>query len=49
MTPPAAVRMRRIEKRFGAVHANQAVDLTVPAGTVHRNVGENRARKSTQM
>ena len=48
MTSPA-VSMRRIDKRFGAVHANRAVDLTVRAGTVHGLVGENGAGKSTLM
>jgi general nucleoside transport system ATP-binding protein len=42
-----AVSMRAIEKRFAAVHANRAVDLTVRAGTVHGIVGENGAGKST--
>ena len=43
MNAPAAVELRRIDKRFGAVHANRAVDLTVRAATVHGLVGENGA------
>ncbi|MCM0608332.1 MAG: ABC transporter ATP-binding protein [Ideonella sp. WA131b] len=49
MSSPPAVAMRHIEKRFGAVHANRDVNLTVAAGTVHGIVGENGAGKSTLM
>lgn len=49
MTTAPAVAMRHIEKRFGAVHANRDVALTVAAGTVHGIVGENGAGKSTLM
>jgi len=46
---PLAVRMTGIDKRFGAVQANKAVNLSVTAGTVHGIVGENGAGKSTLM
>ncbi|MBA4174966.1 MAG: heme ABC transporter ATP-binding protein [Leptothrix sp. (in: Bacteria)] len=46
---PPAVLMRGIDKRFGAVHANRAVQLRVARGTVHGIVGENGAGKSTLM
>ena len=49
MLPTPAVQMRGIDKRFGAVHANRDVHLTVAAGTVHGIVGENGAGKSTLM
>ena len=46
---PSAIELRKIEKRFGAVHANRAVDLAVSRGTIHGIVGENGAGKSTLM
>ncbi len=47
--PAPAVLMRGIDKRFGAVQANRAVDLVVPKGSIHGIVGENGAGKSTLM
>ncbi len=56
-TPPAdaapagvpALELRGIDKRFGPVHANRAVDLVVAPGSVHGLIGENGAGKSTLM
>jgi len=41
------VRLRGIEKRFGAIRALGGVDLELYAGEVHALVGENGAGKST--
>ncbi len=41
------VELRHIHKRFGAVHANNDVSLTVRPGKVHGLLGENGAGKST--
>ncbi|MSU70325.1 MAG: ABC transporter ATP-binding protein [Opitutaceae bacterium] len=46
---PPALELRNIDKRFGAVHANRAINFTVAQGTVHGLVGENGAGKSTLM
>lgn len=45
----AALELRGIDKRFGPVHANRAVSLAIPPGTVHGIIGENGAGKSTLM
>jgi simple sugar transport system ATP-binding protein len=44
-----AIELIKINKRFGAVHANRDIDLQVKRGTVHGIVGENGAGKSTLM
>jgi general nucleoside transport system ATP-binding protein len=43
------IELRNITKRFGAVLANDGVNLTVAPGTIHSIVGENGAGKSTAM
>ncbi len=43
------IEMRGITKRFGAVLANQNINLAIPANTIHAIVGENGAGKSTIM
>ncbi|WP_116653261.1 ABC transporter ATP-binding protein [Pelagibacterium sediminicola] len=46
---PLAIELRKINKRFGPVHANKDIDLAVKRGSVHGIVGENGAGKSTLM
>ncbi len=43
----AAVELRGIDKRFGAVQANRSVSLTLHRGSIHGLIGENGAGKST--
>ena len=44
-----AIELIGIDKRFGAVHANNNVNLRVERGVIHGIVGENGAGKSTLM
>jgi simple sugar transport system ATP-binding protein len=44
-----ALELRGVNKRFGNVYANKAVDLKVLQGSIHGIVGENGAGKSTLM
>jgi general nucleoside transport system ATP-binding protein len=48
MTSPA-IELIGIDKRFGAVHANKDVTLTINRGSIHGIIGENGAGKSTLM
>lgn len=45
--PAAAVRVRALAKRYGAVEALRGVDLAVPQGQAFGMVGANGAGKST--
>ncbi|NND50636.1 MAG: ABC transporter ATP-binding protein, partial [Rhizobiales bacterium] len=47
--PAPAIELRGIDKHFGVVHANRAIDLKIEKGTIHGIVGENGAGKSTLM
>ncbi|HEV8368927.1 MAG TPA: ABC transporter ATP-binding protein [Pyrinomonadaceae bacterium] len=43
------LELRNISKHFGAVRANDSVNIVVKPGTIHAIVGENGAGKSTAM
>jgi general nucleoside transport system ATP-binding protein len=44
-----AIELLHIDKRFGAVHANKDVTMTIAKGSIHGIIGENGAGKSTLM
>ena len=43
------LELRNVTKRFGAVLANDHLNITIDSGTIHAIVGENGAGKSTAM
>ena len=45
----SAIELIGIDKRFGAVHANNDVSLAIAQGSIHGIIGENGAGKSTLM
>ena len=47
--PASLIEMRGITKSFGAVKANEAVDLSVAPGEILGLLGENGAGKTTLM
>jgi ABC-type uncharacterized transport system ATPase subunit len=49
MTTVPAINLIGIDKRFGAVHANNNVSLSIAKGSIHGIIGENGAGKSTLM
>ena len=38
-----AIELIGIDKKFGAVHANKNINLTVAKGSIHGIIGENSA------
>jgi general nucleoside transport system ATP-binding protein len=49
LTTTPAIELINIDKRFGAVHANKDVNLSIAQGSIHGIIGENGAGKSTLM
>ena len=43
------VELKNSHKHFGTVHANKAINLNIPTGTIQGILGENGAGKSTLM
>ncbi|MDQ0455391.1 ABC transporter ATP-binding protein [Rhizobium paknamense] len=49
MVQAPAIELIGIDKKFGPVHANKNINLTVSKGSIHGIIGENGAGKSTLM